>query len=248
MMKKNQLAFFAVFFVFLLYFVWNSSWHLPSQLIIKGRVELPAEVRVSWDSGAGFNDMEAADLVFGKPVVPTVRSGFIRIRRIGKGHPAAKSADVWIKAVKRSEDDEAMTLTRFASQGNIEVTEEGDLHLKNDSAVLTVPAGRKHTVIIFAMNEYSGSVEIDRDGDRRLYDLYAKQPQEKWIECSKEIFAPGDFTVKVTLPRYDIHRLQIEAPEGLQTFHLDAVTILSQKGEVPLPVLGGGLFSSVSFF
>ena len=90
-------------------------------------------------------------------------------------------------------------------------------------------------------------MEIDRDGDRRLYDLYAEQPQDKWVECGKEIFTPGDFTAKVSLPRYDIHRLQIEAPEGMQPFHLDAVTILSQKGEVPLPVRGEGLFSSISF-
>jgi glutaminase len=112
---KKRLVFLAVFFVFLLYFVWNSSWHLPSQLIIKGQVELPAEVRVSWDSGAGFNDMETADLVFGNPVETTVRSGAVRIRRIVKGHPAAKSADVWIKAVKRSEDDNLMDLGRFES-------------------------------------------------------------------------------------------------------------------------------------
>jgi len=69
---KKHLVFLAVFFVFLFYFVWKSSWHLPSQVIIKGQVELPAEVRVSWDSGAGSNDMEATALVFGKSVETTV--------------------------------------------------------------------------------------------------------------------------------------------------------------------------------
>ena len=245
-MKKPLFTFLALCGAFLLFFLWNSSWHLPSQLIIKGRVDLPAEVRVSWDSGAGFNDMEAADLVFGNPVRKD-RGGFIRIRRIGKRHPAAKSTDVWIKAIKRSEDDEVMTLARFASQENIKVTEDGDLHLESDSVVLTIPAGRKHTVIIFAMNEYSGFVEIEKDGDRRLYDLYAKEPQEKWIERGTEIFTPGNFTANVTLPRYDIQRLRIEAPEGLQPFHLDSVTIWSQRGEVSLPVQGRGLFSSISF-
>jgi hypothetical protein len=49
------------------------------------------------------------------------------------------------------------------------------------------------------------------------------------------------------LPRYDIDRIQIEAPEGLQAFRLDAVTILSQKGELALPVIGGGLFSDITF-
>ena len=140
-MKKNIFIFLAPCGAFLLFFLWNSSWHLPSQLIIKGRAELPAEVQVSWDSGGGFNDMEAADLVFGNHVQKD-RGGFIRIRRIGKSHPAAKSTDVWIKAVKRSEDDEVMTLARFASQENIQITEDGDLHLKNDNTVLTVPAAR----------------------------------------------------------------------------------------------------------
>ena len=92
-------------------------------------------------------------------------SGFIRIRRIGKSQPAAKSDDVWIKVVKRSEDNDPMTLARFASKEDIEVTEDGDLHLKKDGTVLTLPAGRNYTEIIFAMNEYSGFVEIDRDGD-----------------------------------------------------------------------------------
>ena len=141
-----------------------------------------------------------------------------------------------------------MTLGRFASQEGVEVTADGYLHLKKDSTVLTVPAGKDHTVIVFAMNEYSGSVEIDRDGDRRLYDLYAEQPQDKWVECGKEIFAPGDFTAKVNLPRYDIHRLQIEAPEGLQAFHLDAVTILSQKGEVRPAGAGRGIVFQPLFF
>ena len=79
------------------------------------------------------------------------------------------------------------------------------------------------------MNEYSGFVEIEKDGDKRLYDLYAKEPQEKWVERGNEIFTPGNFTAKVTLPRYDIRRLRIEAPEGLQPFHLDSVTVCVAK-------------------
>ena len=191
--KKNPIVFLAVFFVFLLYFVWNASWHLPSQLIIKGRVDFPAEVRVSWDSGAGFNDMEATDLVFGKPAEVSSGSGIVSIRRIGKRHPAAKSADVWIKVIKRSKDENPMRLGRFASQEGVEVTADGYLHLKKDDVMLTVPVGKDGATIVFAMNEFSGAVEIDRDGDRRLYDLYAEQPQDKWVECGKEIFTPGEF-------------------------------------------------------
>jgi len=220
---------------------------VPSQLIIKGRVEQPAEVRVSWDSGAGFNDMEAADLVFGKPVEAKVESGVVRIRRIGKNHPTAKSADVWIKVLKRSEDDNPMRLDSFVSQEGIEITPGGYLHLKKDGALLTVPAGRDHTTIAFVMNDRSGFVEIDGDGDKRLYDLYAEQTQDRWMDRSRKIFAPGDFTAKVSLPRYDIRQLRIEAPEGLQPFSLDTVTIVSQKGEVPLTVRGKGLFTTVSF-
>jgi hypothetical protein len=129
----------------------------------------------------------------------------------------------------------------------VEVNTDGYLYLKNDRAVLTLPAGRDLTAIAFVMNANSGSVEIDVDGDKRHYDLYAEQPQDKWVDRSKEIFAPGDFTAKVSLPRYDIHRLRIEAPEGLQPFRLDAVTIVSQKGETALPVRGKGLFSGITF-
>ena len=244
---KKHLFLLAIFFAFLLYFVWNSSWHLPSQLIIKGRVQLPAEVQVGWDSGSGFNDMETADLVFGNPVKANVRSGVVMIRRIGKSHPAAKLADVWIKAVKRSEDDHQMSLDLFASQEGVELTADGHLHLKKDGAALTVPAGKDWTAIAFVMNADSGFVEIDCDGDKRLYDLYAEQPQDRWVERSKKLFAPGDFTAKMNLPRYDIPRLQLKAPEGLQTFRIDAVTILSQKGEVVLPMRGGEVLSDISF-
>ena len=236
-----------IFLGLLIYFIWNSSWHLPSQLIIKGHVQLPAKVQVGWDSGSGFNDMETADLVFGNPVKTNVRSGVVKIRRIGRSHPAARSSDVWIKALIRSDDNHPIPLGSFASQEDVELTADGYLHLKKDGTILTVPAGKDHTVIDFAMNDYSGSVEIDLDGDKRLYELYAEQPRDRWVERSKEIFAPGDFTAKVSLPQYDIHHLRIKAMDGLQTFRIDSITILSQKGEVILPVQGGGVLSDVSF-
>ena len=238
-----------LFICFLFYFVWNSSWHLPSQLIIRGQVVNPVDGRVSWDSGAGFNDMESADLVFGKPVEANVRSGIVRIRRIGKSHPAAQSSDVLIKAVKRSEDDNSMRLETFSSQEGVEIVEGGYLRLKKDGAALTVPAGKDHTAIAFATNPDSGSVEIDEDGDKRLYDLYVEQPQDrwKWVKRNREVFAPGDFAVKVSMPRYDIHRLRIEAPEGIQSFRLTSVMISSPIGEIAFPVRGDGLVSSISF-
>jgi hypothetical protein len=220
---------------------------MPSQLIIKGRVQFPAEIQVGWDSGSGFNDMETADLVFGNPVKADVRSGVVKIRRVGKSHPAARSADVWIKALKRSEDDHPMSLAPFASQKDVELTADGRLHLKKDGAVLTVPAGRNLTAIDFVMNTDSGSVEIDLDGDKRIYELYSELHQDRWVERSGEIFAPGDFVATVSLPRYDIRHLQIKAKDGLQTFRIDSVKILSQKGEVPLPVRSVGLLSNISF-
>src|SRR3989339_1596292 len=119
---KKQIVFLAIFLAFLLYFVWNSSWHLPSQLVIRGQIESPADVRVNWDSGSGFNDMESVDLVFGKPVEANVRSGVVRIRRIGKSHPAAQSTEVWIKLLKMSEDDHANTLQAFAQKKGADMT------------------------------------------------------------------------------------------------------------------------------
>ena len=117
-MKKNPHRLSCrLFRVFLLYFVWNSSWHLPSQLIIKGRVDfrrrfgsvgIPVRVSTIWKRRISFlaNLLEA-----------TVGSGVVRIRRIGKRHPAAKSADVWIKAVKRSEDDKSHDSWAFRIPG-----------------------------------------------------------------------------------------------------------------------------------
>ena len=124
---KKYLVFTAIFLLFLIYFVWNSAWHLPSQLVIKGRTASPVEVRVDWDSGYGFNDMESADIVFGKRVKANAGNGIVRIRRVGMSHPAAKSAEVWIKGVKRSQDDHPMSLKTFAQQKGIELTAEGYL-------------------------------------------------------------------------------------------------------------------------
>jgi hypothetical protein len=244
---KKYLAFLAIFFVFLLYFVWNSSWHLPSHLVIRGQTESPADVRVSWDSGAGFNDMDSADLVFGTPIVAGPGSRVVRIRRTGGSHPSARSAEVWIKVLKRSEDDHAQPLESFAQQKGVEMTAEGYLRLRADGAELQVPAGRDYTAICFVANEYAGIVEIELDGDGRLYDLYAEQPRDKWVEKSSRTLTGGHFIAKVDLPRYDLHRLQLASAEALQTFRLESVMISSVKGDVGLPLIGSGRYSTIDF-
>ena len=126
---KKQFVLLAVFCAILICFIWNSSWHRPSQLVIKGRVQIPAEARVSWDSGSGFNVMESADVVFGSPAKANVKSGVIKLRRIGKRHPAARSAEVWIKAIGRPEDGRPMPLAPFTSQQGVKLTADGLLHL-----------------------------------------------------------------------------------------------------------------------
>ncbi len=130
-MRKHA-AFTALFLAFLAFFVWNSSWHASSRLVIRGHVESPDEVRVSWDSGSGFNDMESADVVFGNPVNENVKkSGTIRIRKVGLRHPAAKADEVRIKALQRSQDEKPMDLKTLAGQKGVGVTDEGHLRLQS---------------------------------------------------------------------------------------------------------------------
>lgn len=244
---KKYLVFLTLFFSFLFWFVWNSAWHLPSQLVIRGQVKSPVDVRVSWDSGSGFNKMESADLVFGKPVETRSGNPVVRIRRTGNRHPAAQSVEVWIKLLKLSQDDHANTLQAFAQQKGAEMTAEGYLHLREDGTVLQVPAGRDYTAICFVANKYAGFVEIELDGDKRLYDLYAEQTRDKWVEKSSRTYAAGHFHARVDLPRYDLRRLQIASAEALQTFRLESIMISSAKGDVSLPLRGSGTFSSVGF-
>ena len=71
--------------------------------------------------------------------------------------------------------------------------------------------------------------------------------QDKWVERKRDIFAPGNFTVRVNLPRYNIHRLQISSIEALQTFRLESVMIASEKGNINLPLFGSGLSSGIGF-
>ena len=244
---KKQIAFLSLFLAFLIFFVWNSSWHLPSQLVISGQAELPADVRVSWDSGSGYNDMESADAVFGRAVDEDFKSKTVRIRRVGRSHPSSKSAEVRIKALQRSQDEHPMDLTILTKQRGVELTAEGHLRLNKDQVEIQAPAGKKYTALCFVANEYAGFVQIDLDGDRRLYDLYAEQPQDRWIVRKRGIYAPGEFTVKVNLPRYDIRRLRISSLEPLQTFRLTSVTIVSEKGDIRLPLNGSGFRSTIAF-
>lgn len=244
---KKYIVFLVLFLICLLYFVWNSSWHLPSQLVIRGQTESPVDVRVSWDSGSGFNDMESTDVVFGNPVNARQENSVVKIRRTGKKHPSAQSTEVAIKLLKLSQDDHANTLKAFAQQKGAEMTVDGFLRLREDGTVIQVPAGRDYTAICFVANKYAGFVEIELDGDKRLYDLYAEQPQEKWVLRKREIFSSGEFTVKVNLPRYDIQHLRIASTEALQMFRLESVAIGSARGNVSLPIIGSGLLSSVGF-
>lgn len=245
--RSNLITFVAFFSVFLVWFVWNASCHLPSQLIINGSVQSPTEARVSWDSGSGFNDMESADVVFGRPVDATFVNPVIKIRRTGGSHPSARSSEVRIKLLKLSQDDHANTLQAFAQQKGTEITAEGYLLLREDGAMIELPAGRDFTAICFVANEHSGFVEIELNGDKRIYDLYADQPQVKWIERKNQTYAGGDFITIVNLPRYDIRRLQIASVETLQTFRIASATISSAKGEINLPIIGNGLASSLNF-
>ena len=86
---KKRAAFLSLFTVFLVYFVWNSAWHLPSQLVILGYVEHPVEVWIGWDSGPvqpyGFRRCESVS-----PTRIVSEAGIIKVRRVGGRHPSAK--------------------------------------------------------------------------------------------------------------------------------------------------------------
>ena len=80
---------------------------------------------MNWDSGSGFNDMESEDLVFGGQTKGKSGDKIIRIKKVGKSHPAAKSAEVRIKAITHSHDAKPVDLRTLADQKRIELTAEG---------------------------------------------------------------------------------------------------------------------------
>ena len=207
----------------------------------------PSEVRVSWDSGSGFNDMESEDLVFGGRTQGKSGDKIIRIKKVGKTHPAAKSAEVRIKAITHSHDAKPVDLRTLADQKGIELTAEGYLRFHGNGAELKVPAGGEYSMFCFIADRTAGFVEIELDGDRRLYDLYSEHSQDRWIKRDRHVFAPGDFTARVNLPRYDIRRIQIKAQDGLHTFRIYGATVSSSAGESSLPLYASGLFSSIVF-
>ena len=207
----------------------------------------PSEVRVNWDSGSGFNDMESEDLVFGGQTKGKSGDKIIRIKKVGKSHPAAKSAEVRIKAITHSHDAKPLDLRTLANQKGIELTAEGYLRFRGDVAELKVPVGGEYRMFCFIADPMAGFVEIELDDDRRLYDLYSEHSQDRWIKRERHVFAPGDFTARVNLPRYDIRRIQIKAQDGLHTFRVYGVTVSSSAGESSLPLYASGLFSNIVF-
>ncbi|MBN2568709.1 MAG: hypothetical protein JXB42_04695 [Deltaproteobacteria bacterium] len=235
-----------LFFLLLLFFVVNGAWHIPSRLVITGEVDSAVDAFVQWDSGSGFNDIEAAHIVLGRPVPGFEKSTVLKIKRTGNKHPSSTGTGVWIKVIHRSEDDHGIYLDTLVVSGTIEC--QGDvLHLMKDEVTLAVPPGRDSTTIIFLTNSDSGFAEIDVGGDRRSYDLYTPVDGEKYVKRDSNPWQGGVFTATVDLPRYKTHRLMISSIESSQHFHVGSASIVSQRETKALVVPENG-FSSLHHF
>ena len=243
---RRRMPFIVLLLVFLGFLIWNGAWHIPSRLVMTGQTDGAVDAVVQWDSGNGFNDYESAGIVFSHHVSLGDKPAVVKIIRTGEKNPVSSGAEVWIKAIRRGEDDNYMPLERFAVPGTVELTGES-LHIQKDRITVTVPNARDHTKFLFATNSVSGIVEIGVGEDRRRYDLYSPEDGERRIFRDSLPREGGAFTAAVDLPRYDIHRLKISATEPSQSFRLDAVSIKSARETVSIDLLGKGFTSTMLF-
>jgi hypothetical protein len=235
----------SLFLLFLVFFFFRSSLHIPSQLVIAGHADMVSEGVVRWDSGEGYNDMELEPVIFGMQAKSDQKPPIITIKRTGKKNEASTSTDVWITAIDNP--IEGVKFSQFDGHPGVEIGKDGILHMTADDSEIRFPAGGDRVHLLFKMNASSGVVEIDVAGDKRHYDLYALNPQEKLLSRDIRTFSPGDFVIRVDLPRFDIRAMSIACVDKMNQLKIYSLGIESKKGTVKIPVADRGSLSQITF-
>lgn len=242
---RKYLRAISLFFLFLAFFFFRSSLHIPSQLVISGHADMVSEGVVRWDSGDGYNDMEMEPFVFGMPAKINQTPPIITIKRSGQKNGASKSTDVWIKAIDNP--IEGVKFSQFVDHPGVEIGGDGILHMTEDDSQIRFPAGGDRVYLLFQMNASSGVVEIDIAGDKRYYDLFAPDPQEKLLAREIRPFMPGDFVIRVNLPRFDIQKVNIACADKINRFKIYSLGIESKKGLIKIPFIDRDALSQITF-
>jgi len=217
----------ALFFLFLLYFIFGRGWYQPTQLVLHGRaVAGNPRIQVRWNSGAGFNEYEQRQF---RPEIKSLDEQYnnrITIGGTGKNLSASLSNQVVCTAIVI--DGKPFDLKKLADYGTYS---NGELSFdEKRQASFTVQA-KSHIGIRFRTNNHSGKVFIAVNGIGGEHDLYMANVEAKFKQFDHWLLLPdGSFTVETTLPRYPVHELEITGDAGQSVQLLSAV--LQGKGKI----------------
>lgn len=225
-------SFLGLFFLFSLYFLFGTGWYEPAELRLAGRLlGESATLNVQWDSGHGFNAYETETF----PLAVAVSSGRSRhevlIRRLGDQNSASLTKDVWVSNL--AIDGHSLNLADLAKQQGIPFDREG-LRLTEEQPQLRLDVAADQSIVLeLPRNNHSGLVAVAINGNIVQHDLYAPNADGTWLTLPFWLIDPnGEFTVRATLPRYQIEQLRVVAGDG--NVELSAIDFVGAGKRLPL--------------
>jgi len=244
--KENLSIFASAFIVCLVYFYFSSNWHIPSKLLIKGRSISGSAIRVSWDSGNGFNTLESTIIDAGLPVKQKKKKHTITIRRTGEKNPSSASTLVYI--VEMLKDDQRTYIDHFGSKNDVRLILPNLLLIETEGGAFSFDTKIKNYIEVrFLTNSSSGYVDISFDGAMERFDLFSEKEGDKRVLRRLKKCIPGEFSVSASLPRYNIDRIKIDAFEKDGLFKVESAAIVSDGGTINLPLGEKNAVSSLIF-
>jgi len=244
--KKYRIIFFATFAIALAYFFFSSSWHIPSRLVLAGTSISGSEIRVGWDSGSGFNELEAAVVDAGIPIQRESNEHIITVKRTGEKNPSSSSTRVYLMEIIK--DGQEQYIDDFDYKAGVSLLSNRLIYIESDGTAFSFEARINSDIQLrFLTNSESGYVEVSLDGDGAHYDLYSEKDGDRAVYRRVRKCVPGEFTVSIDLPRYAIRRIKADAFETGGRFELTSAAIVSERGTIDLPISEKGVVSTYFF-
>ena len=255
-MSKSVILTCCLFLTILSWFVWNGKIYKADRLLIEGHASsLPTKIEVLWDSGSGFNRYERKLFKLGEILPAGKNEHEIFVRYTGERNGASLSNELICKAILV--DGSPVALQAPVLTGAVSQDQGLRLRAPGDSLHFYIP-GKKSIVVEMLMDNHSGIVEIELNGQRSRYDLYTANsdsdvlPVEYWILGNQ-----AQFHLDMLLPRYPINRLEIRTVPGMPENRFtrlmveskgQTVTPLDQSKGVPIQTLEMANKGSRTFF
>ncbi|EKD39625.1 MAG: hypothetical protein ACD_75C00342G0002, partial [uncultured bacterium] len=220
------LLFFAVFAWF-----FCTEWYAPAQLVISGKS--PGQdglLKVSWESGEGYNRYEARKFLLNTSPLEGRESHSVVIRHTGTKHPASMDSQVVCSRIAvdgRNVDFSSVVVRgeQLGGQKGVRLAQPGD-HIALD-------VGPEESIAIqMDTNNGSGRVEIEVNGKTATHDLYFANVEAKFLIFQYWVVRPdGGFRARLDMPRYPIKSLTVANGCPHRELIVDTIRLVSGDRE-----------------